>query len=410
MLVMKIIFSIQAAKQAQELYKKLDFSHRAQKVQKLVDHITLNKVNISESLSREEGLPVDWVTEELVENLGSQIKKIATEVVEYEDPEILLPTGLMGVQVGSQFVWSELSLLLANCLASGTAVIVCCPPNFSESLDWIRKTIVELQIPDNFFSILETQDESELAILAAHPGVQAFRSQSEGGDFENLYKAAVLKKKKIQFFTSAKNSCLIHPDFDYENNMEKILKPFLLGHGQLTINCHRLFVTQSHEKKFYEVLKLYMEKHSAPVQLKNSDHVLAWEKSVQQVTIDSGKILWGGKRGEGKFVQPVWTQDLSNCSEMQQHSIRAPFFIVTAVKYVHEMVKWANTGYYGHSAVVWAPEDKARNLAQNLNVGHVHLNKWSQFFDMGTPVKQSFWGNPDLKWSGSFFSDVKKLS
>jgi len=44
-----------------------------------------------------------------------------------------------------------------------------------------------------------------------------------------------------------------------------------------------------------------------------------------------------------------------------------------------------------------------------LQVGHVHINRWTDFLSMGTPIKQSFWGNPDLKWSGSFYSDVKKM-
>ena len=106
---------------------------------------------------------------------------------------------------------------------------------------------------------------------------------------------------------------------------------------------------------------------------------------------------------------PTFTRDLPNCSELQQDEIPGPLFIVTAVKYTHEMVKWSNTGYLGHSAIIWGPEDKARSLSQQLQVGQVLINKWADFSDWGVPTKQSFWGNPDVKWSGSFFSDVKKV-
>jgi acyl-CoA reductase-like NAD-dependent aldehyde dehydrogenase len=74
------------------------------------------------------------------------------------------------------------------------------------------------------------------------------------------------------------------------------------------------------------------------------------------------------------------------------------------------MTKWTNTGEYGHSAVVWAPEEKLISMSQGLNVGHVHLNKWTGFFDMGPPVRGSFIGIPNSSWSGEFHSDVKKLT
>jgi aminomuconate-semialdehyde/2-hydroxymuconate-6-semialdehyde dehydrogenase len=172
------------------------------------------------------------------------------------------------------------------------------------------------------------------------------------------------------------------------------------------------------DAKFYEVLKEEMnrlqksrtiEDKSPWTELGQDQNLQSWKKSVAQVPADSGKILWGGNWQNDLFVQPTWTQDLSNCSEMQQHHIPAPLFIVTAVKYTHEMVKWSNTGYLGHSAVIWGPVEKALNLGSQLQVGHVHINRWTDFLSMGTPIKQSFWGNPDLKWSGSFYSDVKKM-
>jgi aminomuconate-semialdehyde/2-hydroxymuconate-6-semialdehyde dehydrogenase len=84
---------------------------------------------------------------------------------------------------------------------------------------------------------------------------------------------------------------------------------------------------------------------------------------------------------------------------------------VTPVKYQHEAVKWTNTSYLAHSAVVWGSPEKAAKVAGQLEVSYVSTNSW---INRDTPSilgqKQSFFGNPDMNWNGSFYSDVKKLA
>lgn len=201
----------------------------------------------------------------------------------------------------------------------------------------------------------------------------------------------------------AKNSALILPAFDFKNRIAEILRPALTGMGQLDVNTHRLFISQNVEKEFYETVQTYIQslKPSLGTQLLSDSRKEAYLKAVERIVPEEGKLLTEG--------MPTLTKDLPNCSELQQDEVPGPLFIVTAVKYVHEMVRWSNTGYFGHSAIIWGPEDKALKLASQLQVGQVLMNKWADFSDWGIPVKQSFWGNPDSKWSGSFYSDVKKV-
>lgn len=407
---LQVVQAIQLAKQAQELFKKKDFSGRSQLLTKLAEALVAHRESLTSDIAQEQKLPINFVRSELIEAPQKIIENRAIEVQIFSRPETLLPIGVIGVGVQAYLAFSEMLFQATKALASGNALIISCPASAVASAEWLKKLLNEIQCPEHLITVLIGSQPEVLTLLAGHPGLAAFRVQIEDVKAEPLIKIAQQKRKKIQFFMGAKNSCLVHPDFDFENKMEDILRPFLIGQGQLSINCHRLFIAQSVEKKFYEVLKTHLQNLKNETPLLAAESLVAWEKSVQQVPVDSGKLLFGGKKNQELVVEPTWTQDLSNCSEMQQHEIKAPFFILTAVKYTHDMVKWSNTGYLGHSAVIWGPEEKARNLAAQLQVGHVHINSWSNFWNMGTPVKQSFFGNPDQKWSGSFYSDVKTLT
>ncbi|MFN9068708.1 MAG: aldehyde dehydrogenase family protein, partial [Bdellovibrionales bacterium] len=397
---MQIVFTIQSAKLAQETFKKKDLAQRAEILEKFATSIFKHRSKIVEVISFEELLPSEFVSVELVEAVQKKIENMRIEVQIFSQPQKLSPTGLLAARLDSQFLWSEMALLAANSIAAGNAVLLLVSEANSKSVEILKNIFNEIGIPEGLISIVEDLQGDQARLLAAHPGVRAIYIKGDEESGEVLAKAAFSKKKKIQFFLGVKNSSLVHPEFDFENRMEEILNPFLIGSGQLSINCHRLFISQSVENKFYEVLTDVSKKLSPEATLRSEKNKKVWEQSVGQVVNDSGKILSGGQSYESLKVQPTWTKDLSNCSVMQQQWIPAPFFIITAVKYTHEMTKWTNTGEYGHSAVVWAPEEKLISLSQGLNVGHVHLNKWTGFFDMGLPVKGSFIGIPNYHWAG----------
>jgi aminomuconate-semialdehyde/2-hydroxymuconate-6-semialdehyde dehydrogenase len=407
---MKIVLTIQSAKQAQETYKKKDLGQRAEILEKLATSIFRNRQRLVEELSLGENLPPNFVSSELVEALQKKIENLRIEVQIFSQPQKLLPTGLVAARFDSTFFWSEVVLFAANTVAAGNSAIILVPESSSRAAELVRLVLSEAGAPENLITLLEDPTGENARLLSAHPGVRALLIKGEEESGEILAKTAFAKKKKVQFFLGTKNSSLIHPEFDFENQMLEIVNPFLIGAGQLPVNCHRLFISQSVENRFYEVLIETTQNKFPDIQLRSEKNKIVWEQSVSQVTTDSGKILIGGKALDSLRVQPTWTRDLSNCSVMQQQWIPAPFFIITAVKYTHEMIKWTNTGEYGHSAVVWGPEEKVLALSQGLNVGHVHLNKWTGFFDMGLPVKGSFLGIPNSSWSGDFHSDVKKLA
>ena len=395
--------SLHTAKEAQEKFKKTDFADRADLLRKYAELINEEKEKLVQAEAKESNLPPEFCYQEIIDPAQKYIENLSLELRLFSKPESLTPTGVIGISGPRTLSFLYQAKWIANCLATANAVILKPSSETPGSAIRMAQILKKLDLPLGLIQILNG-DEAELnPLLAGHPGINAFLYSGAFQPAEKLIQEVGKRKKKAQFFLGAKNSALIHPDYDYKKNIAEILKPALTGMGQLEVNTHRFFISQNVEKDFYETLQTYIQSLNLPDSLSflSEQKKEAYLKAVDRIIPEEGKFLIKGP--------PTFTRDLPNCSELQQDEIPGPLFIVTAVKYVHEMVKWSNTGYFGHSAIIWGPEDKARNLSQQLHVGQVLINKWCDFSDWGIPTKQSFWGNPDYKWSGSFYSDVKKV-
>ncbi len=389
--------ALATAKEAQEKFKKTDFIHRADILTKFAEVIAQQKQELVKAETKYSNLPEDFCYEEIIDAAQKYIENLSLELRLFPKPESLIPTGVVGIIGPRTLTFLHQAKWIANSLATANAVILKPALESPNSAIQIAQVLAKLELPIGLIQILNGSDSDLNPLIAGHPGIGAVIYSGSFQAAEGLIQEVSRRKKKAQFFLGAKNSALIHPDFDFKNQMQDILKPALTGMGQLDVNTHRFFISQNVEKEFYQSLQDYLQNQK----FQTESFPAGYQSAVSRVVPEEGKILFQGP--------PTFTRDLPNCSDLQQDEIPGPLFIVTAVKYVHEMVKWNNTGYLGHSAIIWGPEEKAKALAPQLNVGQVLINKWSNFSDWGLPAKQSFWGNPDVKWSGSFFSDVKKV-
>ena len=107
----------------------------------------------------------------------------------------------------------------------------------------------------------------------------------------------------------------------------------------------------------------------------------------------------------------TFTQDMSNCSTLQQDQVMAPLFILSAVKYPFDVAKYSNVSYFGFAAHLYGDTDKLLKVADSLDVGLICQNKWSaQVSGIPKAIKQSGFGLQDRRTFGDFFSNVKKLT
>jgi aminomuconate-semialdehyde/2-hydroxymuconate-6-semialdehyde dehydrogenase len=421
---MDVIRAIQAAKRAQAEVEKWTFSQRAELLQKIASQLEAKADEYAFQEALHQGLPADFVKEKSVRPAIQSFRRCAEAVLALEKNKSLKiqhqPTGIISVLLS----WN-LSLRLAGerisaALAAGNICLVKVSELSPVTAQILGEVLKAVQAPKGLVQLIQGKGNEVGALLAAHPSIRAVNFVGKLSNAENIVKGALPQFKKVQIHAGTKNSCFMLADADYQNQMAKILQSFLIGQGQLAWNTTRLFILESAQKEFFEKIKEFLSLQKPATS--PADKTMWWplisaealqyiEMKCQQLKAEGGKLISGGERAElaGYFFHPTVSLDLSNCSELQQEEVNGPLLIVTAVKYQHEMVKWSNTGYYGHSAVIWGSEEKALKIAEKLDVGGVSLNSWLPD-EIESGHRQSSFGNMETHPWGRFYSDVKVLT
>lgn len=421
---MDVVQAIQAAKKAQTEYEKWSLHQRADLLSDISDMLEEKMDLIALKEAIHQGLPHRFVKEKSLEPAIAQFRE-ASDACEFlaakKDPELILqPTGIVSIILSWNLSLRLLAERLAPALAAGNVCLVKVSEYSPVTAKIIGEILKDLKAPKGLVQFIHGPGSEVGSILAGHPSVKAVNFVGRLSNADNVIKTALPQFKKVQIQSGAKNPSLVLADADYKKLLPKILDTFLIGQGQLCWNTSRLFVLEAVQKDFIEMMKSYLAtlkpatspKDSSPWMPVISEEVLLQaEAKCEQIKAEEGKILFGGQRhpGPGFFFQPTVSLDLPNCSELQQEELRAPILILTAVKYGHEMVKWANTGYYAHSAVVWGPEAKAMAIAEKIDVGTLSLNSWLPE-EVQAGHRQSSFGNLQIGPWGRFYSEVKVLT
>ncbi|WP_413943981.1 aldehyde dehydrogenase family protein [Bdellovibrio sp. HCB-162] len=419
---MDVIKTLQIAKKAAPLFKELSKENRSELLAKMAAYLEQNAEAIAYEEALHQGLSYSFVLENSVRPAVQILKNNAQSLLLGSSINILQqPNGVMGLITSWCLSLKLVIERLAPALAAGNVVII----KISEQSPITAKILGEAakaaHVPTGVINIL--QGGSDIAqVIAGHPSIHAVTAVGKTSTMESIAKAGLSQFKKMQLNGSAKNPAIVLADTDYKNLMPEILRPFLMGQGQLCWNISRIFVLESFAQDFLTVAKEYL---SALTPLKDPRGSEVWTPLISEEAIQSidakirggveehGKVFVGGTRhdGPGYFYKPTVMLDLPNCSVLQQDELQGPLLLITPVKYQHEALKWANTSYLAHSGVVWGPSEKVMKVISQLECAHVWVNSWTKGeTETIFGHKQSSFGNPEMSWSGSFYSDVKKLA
>ncbi len=410
------------AKKAYAGFKETTREQRAELFMKMATELEASSSEVAYLEALHQGLPASFVKDNSVDVVISLLRSVASDLQRsLPESEIPSPSGIVGIILPWSMSLRLLMERLIPALAAGNVVIV----KVSELSPITAKIVGELlektQAPEGIVSFL--QGDAEVGkIIAGHPSIQAVTAVARSSTLESIARTGLSKFKKMQLSGSVKNPSIVLAGTDFQNMMPEILRSFLLGQGQLCWNTSRLFMVESLCKDFFEIMIGYLEslqpllspEGDSPwtpmITLQRRDDIL---RKIQEGCGEHGKLLWGGEvlEAPGNYVKPGFMIDLPNCSVLQQDELQGPLFLITAVKYQHEILKWANTSFLAHSAVVWGPEDKLEKVVSGLEVAHISQNSWRPgLIEPVFGLKQSSFGNPDMRWHGRFYSDVKILT
>ncbi len=419
---MDVIPALAFAKKAQQAFEKTSLPQRAQLLRDLAQALEVNADDYALREAWHQGLSVTFVKEKSIQASIEALRRAAEDCVRQESGAAFVQAvGVVSLITSWCLSLRLICERLAPALAAGNAVLIKVSELSPVTGVILAEVLEKANCPTGLVQIFQGRGPQVGALLAAHPAIRAVSFVGKTTQSESLIKSAVSQNKKIQLSLGAKNSALVLSDVPVETLVPQIAKSFLMGQGQMCWNTHRLFVTEQNSKNLLEALKNELETLQPATSPVSSS---AWTplidaracelnlEKTQAARNEHAKIIFGGKSisAPGFFVQPTFTQDLTNCSVLQQDELSTSLFITTTVKYAHEMVKWSNTGYFGHSAVVWGVQEKAEKIALGLQVAQVWINGWMLENSPVLGQKQSAFGNLDLRAFGNFFSDVKKMT
>ncbi|MGZ5280287.1 MAG: aldehyde dehydrogenase family protein [Pseudobdellovibrionaceae bacterium] len=396
MTILDFVQSLQEMKKAQIQWAGLELQTRSQALNSIAQMIGEKSADISKQLSDLQFLPPDFILQNEV--LAAQT--IFSHVSQIQPSHGLLPkaTGFISILLPELFAFRVLAEKLAPALLAGNGIFIYVPSHQSV-LKKIWQEILDPAWPIRIFDGADDLAE----IMISHPGIHAVSSYGSPDQGEKVLKALAGSWKKSQITAGYHNSALIMNDVDVSKVAKSLVQSCFTGFGQLHWNISNILVTESQLpaflKEFLGAIEASPVSEMSPSAQKRLQDIKAKLKS------ENGKALYGADTNG-----PLVVQDLSHCSTLQQDCLMAPVVLISPVKYVHEMVRWTNTSYYGMLAQIFGAEEKILKFAGQLEVSRILANGWiEKMSELPLGMKQSFSGLSDVNPFGGFYSDLRKI-
>ncbi len=424
----QLIQAIQSSAKAWTDWKNSLLSQRIELIENIMSFIELNQFHFALAEAFDEALTSDFV---LKANVAVALKKLTTiknELQQASDTHLSLDQsiGVFGVILPNQFVLRLFVDHVVRPLCAGNAVVVKLSTGSPQVGFLLSQMIKKLNLPEGLLQILYNNTSSFNQLFVSHPGMKALTfvgSMSESiAVIKYLTPHLSNQFKKIQIHSSAKNSAIVIGEIS-ELQMEDVFESFVYGQGQLHWNNSKLFILESELQKWSHFLN---EKLAQQTEMATNPYSKSWwtplraENEVfkhDEIRLiaqsDHAKLIQKQTTMNNRsshFVNAFFTQDMSKCSTLQQEPIYSPAYVLFSLKYSFDIPKIHNVSYLGFSTDIWGAEDKVKKIRSQLDSGLISYQKWS-IYDENVQIglKQSFWGNPDCRLSGSYYSHHKTI-
>lgn len=398
----QVITKIQSTKKAQAKLENWDVNEVRTRFEKIRSIIVENKTAIAGLEAHFQGttrkFQLQWSVEpmlEILEQLLSQCEKF----------DVASAKGLVGAITPKASSFYEIGWRILYSVFHKDGVLI--KPATETALSAViwQEILRDCDLPEGLVSFVFGSGGTVGKLLFDHPGV---RNLSFSGSYDTLKSYQLTLEKKYQLFFNGKNAVCVLSDFDFKNQMKNLVQLFVEHNGRSVFSPSRLFVIDTVEKEF----KLALAAHLLNLPMLSSiDDEFGYlplrdseKKKMAEIKgrfeSEEAKIIYGNENF-------LFYSDLANCSELYQENLELPVYNLTAVKYSHEMAKWLNNSSFGHSVVIFGPEEKSKKLAMKSEVGKVILNPMPLKNEWVNPVKMSGFGELNDAIPNSFYSYVK---
>ena len=425
--------AVSNARKAFPQWSKTTIDERIKWLKKLIPLIEYKKDEISRTIAKEMGKPMDQSLEES-ERVVNHIKFYAKNIKDFlkqetvfgdnGEKDILMydPLGVIAIITPWNYPVTTVFSALIPALLCGNTVVL----KPSELTLTVGKQIGELfkaletqGFPKNVFNLVLGGKETGKQLVEQDVDLIQFTGSGRAG--KEIMRVSADKLHRLLFELGGKDPAIVCEDG--VDMADKVVWGACRNTGQICCAIERVYVL---EEIYDEFVKKAVEKAKSLVVgdplLKETDMGPFVAKFQMDVCIDhikdavkkGAKIEFGGNRinGKGYFFEPTIITNVDHDMKIMTEETFGPVVPIMKVSSIEEAIKLSNESEYGLAASVWTKDiEKGKAIAKQLQVGvsSVNFHGGGCFGSAWGGAKMSGIGRLGSKEGTHAFTNVKTL-
>lgn len=300
------------------------------------------------------------------------------------------PVGVVGQIIPWNFPMLMVAWKWGPALAAGCTLVM--KPAEQTPLTCLRMAELaqEAGFPDGVINVVPGFGDTGAA-LVRHPGVDKIAFTGHYETAQIIMKDAAPTLKRLTFELGGKSPNIVFADADLEAATQGSFLGIYLNQGQCCCAGSRLFVE---EKVHDQLISMLVNKAKArkvgdpfapdteqgpQIDQAQFDKIMEFIHKGKQA---GANCIVGGNRvgSKGYFVEPTIFTDVKDDMEIAKHEIFGPVLSILKFKDIDEVIRRANSTYYGLAAAVWTRDiTKAHRIADEVRAGTVWINCYDAF-------------------------------
>ncbi|KPM08320.1 hypothetical protein QR98_0068360 [Sarcoptes scabiei] len=335
------------------------------------------------------------------------------------------PVGVVGIITPWNLPLYLLTFKLAPAIAFGNTVVAKPSELTSSTAFRLCKTLIEADLPNGVINMVFGYGRSVGEAIVKHPSIRAisFTGSTETGKKIAINAAPLFKRTSLEM--GGKNCAIIFDDFDFENDLSKVVKSVYFNGGQICLATSRLLIQRKIFDEF--IAKFHVESEKIVIgdpfdsktklgPMVSKEH---WEKIQKYIELarKNAKVIYIEPRIENKNQQGFFTgiaiiKEVDLESPLMREEIFGPVVCCVPFDNESDAISIANNTEYGLSATVWtASLDRMHRVSYKLHAGTVWGNCWL-IRNLNMPFggwKKSGIGHESSEDSREFFTEKKTI-
>ena len=428
--------AITAAVEGQKAWAAVPISQKAEVLYRFLDIVDMNKEDLAQMLSAENGKPITEARAEIgnirigfsgfiehAKHYYGTIIPPGTEAGQEKHMQLVTrePLGVVACIIPFNFPCDLFDQKVAPALLMGNAAIVM--PSSDNPLTLMRLTemLVEAGIPDGVIQCV-TAPGSVKSTAVADPRVHlvTLTGSTEVGIETAKTAAANLTHTALEL--GGNDAFILLDDGDVDLAVEEMIWGRMYNTGQVCCASKRFLIHNSLKDEFAEkaVNRIQQMKCGDPEKedtqiacLISEKAAIKVEKEVNLTVEQGGKIILGGKR-HGAFYDPTVIVDVPKTADVAKDmEIFGPVVPIIGFDTDDEAIEIANSSKFGLSSCVFSRDQKrAFKVARAMEAGGAVINGASFFRPFELPFggwKQSGIGTEGVMCTFNEMTRVKNI-